>query len=326
MAGLSPILVKTQSLSLLRIADGTDTGKLILYKSADEVIVTIVYGKSVLGSTVVGAGNDDYVLQTAVQMVGHYSKVRIERIVIAGAGFGQEFYSKIQQALGVNVEGVQPKLAGINNQQYQEYIIPISLQLEDPLEPRDETTINLLPPDWVKRYTTKKLSVQVWGMMAVAAIVILGCFVAAVLSYTMLNKQLSDLKQGSSEEGAIDPAVSSVLAEVKEVNSLANRVTSIDKIMAEPQDVVNKISAARPSGVSITSYSIDLDKGAVQLLGVSVSRQSLIEFKKALEEYEDFGSVSIPLSSLEQETDIEYSVSFDFLPLKPQKKIKLKLN
>jgi len=325
MAGLYPVLVETQSLSLLRVADGTGIGKLIVYKSTNEVIVTIVYGKSVLGSTVVSASNDDYVFQAVMQMVRYYSKVRIEKIVVAGLGFSQEFYSKVQQSLGVNVEGVQPKLTGITNQQYQEYLIPISLQLEDPLEPKDETTINLLPPAWVRKYSTKKLKLQVWGLMTVGAIVILGCFLAVLLSYMMLNNQLKDLKTGPSQEEPTG-TVNSVVAQTREVNELANRVSSIDNISVEPQDVINKITAVRPSGIRITRYSIDLDKGGIQLLGVSASRQALIEFKKAIEEYEEFGSVSIPLSSLEAETDIEYIMTFDYLPIKPEKKIKLKLN
>ena len=326
LAGLNPILVETQSLSLLRIADGTETGKLIVYKSADEVIITMVMGKSVLGSTVVGVGSDESVYQTVIQMVSHYSKIKIEKVVVAGLGFSQGFYSNIQQSLGATVEGIQPKLTGLNNQQYQEYLIPISLQLEDPLEPKDESTINLLPPAWVKKYSNKKLKLQVWSMMTVGAVVILGCFLATLYIYMMLNSQLSDLKSATPQDDVDNLPVNSVLTEVNKVNDLASRVASIDDISVEPQEVINKITTAKPSGIIITKYKIDLEKGGVQLYGIAIGRQELVEFKKALEEYEEFGSVSIPLQSLEAEADIEYEMSFDYLPIKPQKKIKLKLN
>lgn len=326
LAGLYPVLVETQSLSLLRIADGSDTGKIIVYKSTDEVIVTIAMGKSVLGSTVVGVSSDELVFQTIIQMVRHYKRIKVEKIIVAGLGFSQGFYSKVQQSLNVNIEGVKPRLTGLSNQQYQEYLIPISLQLEDPLEPKDETTINLLPPTWVKRYSNRRLKLQVWSMMTIGAVVVLGCFLAVLFVYMMLNNQLSDLKSRISQGNDNDLPANSVLAEVNEVNDLVNRVTSIDKISVEPQDVINKITTARPSGIKITNYSIDLDKGGIKLLGIAANRQVLIEFKNTLEEYEEFGSVSVPLQYLEAETDIEYEITFDYLPIKPQKKIKLKLN
>jgi len=58
---------------------------------------------------------------------------------------------------------------------------------------------------------------------------------------------------------------------------------------------------------------VDLDKGSIEVSGISADRSSLIEFKQKLEENENFTEVFVPISSLETESNIAYRISFVFV-------------
>ena len=98
--------------------------------------------------------------------------------------------------------------------------------------------------------------------------------------------------------------------ELLQIGSLA-----ITKVSKPPQLIFNAISEARPEGVSILKYKIDLDTGYIDVIGISSTRQALIDFKQALEEFEDFSLVQIPITNLEKEADLEYSLRFRYLPV-----------
>ena len=91
---------------------------------------------------------------------------------------------------------------------------------------------------------------------------------------------------------------------------MTGKVIKITENSKLPQEVVGKINSLKPSGISLFSYKMDLGSGNIRAGGRSANRQSLVELKKNLEESEDFSQVQIPLSSLEQETNIEFEVSF----------------
>jgi hypothetical protein len=70
---------------------------------------------------------------------------------------------------------------------------------------------------------------------------------------------------------------------------------------------------------------MDFQKGSMVLNGVSVDRTSLINFEKNLEAVPEITQVTIPISSFEKETDLEFQLSFQYtknLPLQQLNQIK----
>ena len=78
---------------------------------------------------------------------------------------------------------------------------------------------------------------------------------------------------------------------------------------------MNYIYTSAPPGVVIDEYDLDLDKGEIRVLGTSVDRGTLIQFKENLESKEEIDSVEIPISSFESETNLDFSLSFLYLPI-----------
>ena len=316
-AGLFPLVVETPSLSLVRLAGGENRENLVLYESFGEVIILASHGASIIASSVVSIQDHDEVVKIAARMLKHYKKTDIERIVIGGPKMNQEIAKKIQTSLGKPVSWVKQFIEGLDAAQFQEYLIPISLQLKDPAEPADQTTVNLLPPTLVKKYEGEKLKQRIWSLSLFLTLGVWISFFTALGVYIFLGQQITIIKE-EDVLANIPPEKAEFIAQIKDINDISKKVFSINKVSITPQVVFNLISETKPEGISISRYRVDLESGAIQLIGMSSTRQALIAFKQALEESNDLSLVQIPISTFEKESNLEFSMDFSYLPIFPQ--------
>lgn len=320
-AGLFPLVVETPSLSLARITDSRASGKLIIYTNFGETILILASEEKILNSSVVSSSDTNGVLWTAKNMIKHYQKMEVERIEIGGLGFGQELLDGLKSGFNQPLHWIEANIRGLSREQIQEYLVPISLQFKDPAEPLNETTINLLPDRWVKRYQVQRLKLKTWSLMLIISLFIWCCFLASLGVYLVLTREINVLeKQGVSERAELPSKVSK---EVQEINQLASKVTKITDVTKSPQEVMNTLFKTKPEGITLSDYRIDLDNGKILVEGQAVDRQVLIEFKQALEAEKDFSKVNIPLSAFEREQNLEFEISFFYVPVMTKKTIKI---
>jgi Tfp pilus assembly protein PilN len=252
-------------------------------------------------------------------MRNHYSGIKVEKILFGGGGITNELVTAVKKTLGSEVGKLSIKIEGISDDKIQEYLIPLSLQLKDPSEPADESTINLLPPELVKKYTGEKLKGQIWSLTLSVTLVVWVAFFAILGSYMYLSQQINSLRS-SSVVLNLPPDKANALDLINKINSAAEKVITIDKFSFSPNVVINMINKVKFEGVSVQRYRIDLEAGKIEIIGIASTRKDLIDFKDALEEYEDFSLVQIPISSLEAESNLEYDMKFIYLPAAPKKK------
>ena len=314
LAGLFPLVVETPSISLVRISDGEDKGRLILYETFGEAVLIVAQGEKIIGSSVVKIDDHEEVTRVSTRMLKHYRGVEVERVVIGGPKISQEMAKKLQTDLGKPVSWIKPTVTGLNALQFQEYLIPISLQLKDPAEPADETTINLLPSDLVKKYEHQRLKEQIRSLNLLATLIIWICSFTTLGVYLFLGQQTTSYKSVDVSK-KISPEKAQAIRQIEEINGTSNKVLAITKVSKPLQLIFNAISEARSEGISILKYKIDLDTGNIDLIGISSTRQALIDFKRSLEEFKDFSLVQMPITSFEKETDLEYSLRFKYLPV-----------
>ena len=322
-AGLYPLVVEIPSLSLARIADPQANGKLILYSNLGEGILVVADGEKILGSSVVPLGNQEELVKTASQIVKHYSQVNIEKVEIGGREVGAGLPKKLQEIVGKKVEWIKHSITGLSNEDTHLYLIPLSLQLKDPSEPVDEHTINLLPPAWVKKYKSNKHKVQIWSATLLITFIVWFSFLAVLGVYLFMQQQITTLKEKGTTGQKVTPQQVEVIAQIKEINTVSDAVLKITSVSYSPQKILNSVYKATLPGITITNYKVDLEVGKVQLRGVSVDRQALLDFKQLLEEQADFSLVDIPISSFEGESDLEFTLEFSYLPAISKKVIKL---
>jgi hypothetical protein len=322
LAGLYPLVVETPSLSLVRISDGGPAGRLIIYNHFGEAILIIAQGEKIIGSSVVDISSQDELLKTSSQILDFYKEAKIEKIFIAGLGVSKELPKDLEKTLGKSVEWVTPQITGLSAEELQEYLIPISLQLKEPSEPSDEHTINLLPPVLVKKYERTKLKLQIWSLTLMVTFVVWVCFLMAIGVYLYMAQQINSFEMGEALQARVPPEKAKIIAQVKEVNETSAKVLKITKASVLPQKVFNAVTQVKPEGVSLLDYRMDLDTGQVSVSGISSNREVLIEFKQGLEENEDLTSVSVPISSFEVESDLEFEISFVYKPAVSETKVK----
>jgi len=115
--------------------------------------------------------------------------------------------------------------------------------------------------------------------------------------------------------GKIDKGINEVTkatAEIKKINSISTKVLKILEISIPAEEILNEIENSKPSGITISKKIVEIDKGNIEISGVSSDRSSLIEFKQRLEENDHFSNVFVPISSLEIETNIDYKMSLNY--------------
>jgi len=324
-AGLSPLVVETPSISIERITNDNAVGKMVIYISMPEALLTITQGQRIVASSVVAAQSMNIVVNTALQMMNHYKEVKVDKILIGGIGISQELVENLHYNLGTTVQLLNIKLAGMSHPQVQNFLLGISLQHKNPAEPASEETINLLPPHWAEHYRDKLSNIQAWTMSLVISIIVWTSFIASFAVYMLIGLQAEELTSNGAGEAIA--GLNSAIARVNSVNKNSERLISLSEKIYPFQSIVNSINEQKPEAIRILDYKINMENGLVQIFGISPDRTALLEFRDKMEENSSFSNVDVPIGQLLQETNVNFEMTTIYSELFVEKKpnIKLKL-
>lgn len=314
MAGLFPLIVETPSISLSRMTEEEERATLLVYQAGSEAILLVTKGKRILASSVVQKGGAEEIKKTAKRIVSHYEDLDIKKVLLGGV-LQKELGSELESALGLETAWSNLDVKGIEEAKSQEFIVPINSQLRGVEEPSDPFSLNLLPTNLVDKYKFEKLKVQLWSLTLTVTLFVWITFLAALGSYLYINQQISDMEAKVASQSHISRQRKEAVGSVERINEAADRVVKVKGVSVKPQEVLNSIEGARPQGVTINEYNLDLDVGKVDATGTASDRQSLVEFKERLEENSNIGSVEIPISSFQREVNLEFQVTFNYLPI-----------
>lgn len=170
---------------------------------------------------------------------------------------------------------------------------------------------NFLPIGYKKR-AKREYNFRLWTIAFVLfSIVSLASCALAVPAYIAASNHY---KQALSEEtqasGAIESDnAGSAATVVQKVSSYIAAAQSLTPLSADT--IVEPIVSARPSGVVVTSISVNSASGQIiaTVAGVAGTRDELIAFQNALQGIAQFGNVNLPVSYLAQDSNINYSIA-----------------
>lgn len=305
-AGLLPLVVETPSLSLVRLV-GDNKPSLLVYVSSDETIIILAQGETVLASAVASSNSQNEIFKTAERLILHYSSIKTERVILGGAGLSQQFINSMAEYLKLPVQLFKWQVSGMDENLVQQYLVAISLQLKDPSGPRDTATINLLPPQWEKYYRDILRNWRFWTLTLVASVAVWSCFLSVLVAYMIFGAEtqsVSNTKTPSQSEES-----SGLFDQITKINNLSSEVVSVGDSLISPVKLINLIVDLRPAGVSITQYSVNLEKGTATIHGRASDRNTLIAFRDALTARQEFSEVDLPISSLLLGSDLEYQIN-----------------
>lgn len=313
-AGLLPQVVEIPSLSLNRIvkADGLN---LVVYQGKGESILGVFEKEKLLASSVV-EGKDEKELETTLRRMLMYFKERgLSKILVSGVSIDNTFFESLSKNFGVALEVLPPPLEDLKEEEIQNYLIPISSCLQEPAEPSDPFSLNLLPASLVEKYRRMKLRLQIWSLILTVTLFISTSFLLALGGYFFFNQQIQGVKVQGGESFEAIKRMQEADAKVRGVNVVSDRVAKIADASVPPQVVLNEITKARVPGISISEYSLDLDKGLIKISGVASNRNALLAFKQNLQGNSNIGQIDIPISSFEKDVNLDFEASFLYLPL-----------
>jgi hypothetical protein len=311
-AGLYPIAVETPSIALERVTKGELLGKLIIYKFFENIILVIADGGNILGSSVVSSGNDQELINTARRIISHYDKLKVEKVLLGGTEVNQQFAAYIQNNLKIPVGPLNVGVEGLSKEDVQSYLISLSMQFKDATGPEDETTINLLPKAIVDKYKRKRTEVQIWTTLTILTFIIWSSFIAVLGTYVFFTQQISSYRVKNGASLNVISQTEEARVKITEINKDADSVLKILATSVQPQEVFNSLESVRPNGITISRYELNLDDGEILLSGLAQNRTDLIEFKQALEKMPEFSDITLPLSYLEIESNLNFRVNFKY--------------
>lgn len=324
LAGLYPLVVETPSLSLARLAKGTDElTQLLIYNSYEETILVIARGDNIYASSVSRNNDVNDIVNTAQRLSQHFQKISLQKILVGGVGVEQNMVNELSSRLNLAVESMQIAMGGLQPNELHEYLIAVSNQLKDPVEPSDETTVNLLPPSWAKHYKDKLQGFEMWTVSLISSFVVWAGFLALIVIYMLLGIQIQSFQNGDEVSDTTD---NELVVQAQSVNDLSSRIIKIQEIITYPDEVINEINQISPIGIDIISYSLDLDKGSIVLNGVASDRNSLFAFKQAIETSNLYANVNLPLTNIANGQNIPFNISFQLIGSVASPPPKLKLN
>ena len=168
--------------------------------------------------------------------------------------------------------------------------------------------INLLPPAAQKHlaweYRLRFLAV----LMLIVAVVILLLLVLSLPLWLMQKHQLKNMTSGDGQ------LLTELAAEQQEADRDAKTAAAIIEHFSNEErgdrfsDIIKKIDELAGEDITITNFEID-DKKKMTINGVAAVRTALSAFRDRLEEDKQFSGVTLPLSSLVDENDVDFTIT-----------------
>ena len=171
--------------------------------------------------------------------------------------------------------------------------------------------INLIPPHAKKtaarEYWVRVLSV--WGFLLTGVV---GIALALLLpSYVFQQLQLAPIERELAQKDIVYETLGSVEGIVETANTIVAQLDE-PRVLVQASEVLAEINTAATAGVSFNAFTIQREEKVItQVLvrGVADTRVHLANFRDALERSALFGTASVPISDLAQESNLPFSVT-----------------
>ncbi len=315
---LKPVCLETITVSLSRLVDDEEKLTIVTEIQPKDATIALCSGKKIMASSVIsltgeenGIG-EDYFLKTLTKMVNFYENKfdqEISNIFICGQAVSKNLKKKIAKELKKSSDFCPLKIKNWDFKKANNYSVAISLSRRKITAPEDEQTINLLPPQIQKEYNQqrrlKALQWSFWWLTFFLALVAGGL----ISIYFYNQNRLAGLEEKMAGQSGQLSLTQKQSQRIKTINEKTEQVENLIETRDFPQRELVEIIKSAPEKVTLTNLEYDMNSQIIRLGGQADQRQDLLDFKKNLQNNELFHSVLIPISSLEKETNLDFSLS-----------------
>ncbi len=299
--------IETPALAMVRLVGNKPGIKLLLYISRSEAILALAKDQEVVATSILPNHNQlpADLVRTISHMQSYYQQFPFTIVQAGGEGITSEIVKYLAK-LNLKLSAFSNPLT-IKMQLFSQYLLAISLSLQDKTLPSDQMTINLLP-EWYVRDQTVVYQRKFWekvvlflaGFSLILILIIGGVMVWLLKIEQQLNRQYFPPS----------PMRQEVLETAGKTNQLAKAVTTLAGSDYFPLKTIEKIEQVANEKVVIVKIQLSLveQKGILQAL--AKNREVMLEFKQALEKLDEITMVDLPISSFAQEEDIPFQLQF----------------
>lgn len=180
--------------------------------------------------------------------------------------------------------------------------------------------INLIPPAG-HRVVKREYILRVGATYAFLFGLV--CFVlgvAYVPTYVLIKAQIDTMSIVTERERGEGETLKIIENEIRMTHEVLTQLQSV-KDSITPSDAIGAIEKATPTGVSFKTFTISETKGnitAIQVQGVATTRETLIRFKRDVEELEIFSTAEVPISDLAKDTNLPFTMTVSLVQEKKQ--------
>lgn len=315
--GLKPLSFEPGASAIARLLQlAPDQFALVTEINQHSAYVTLVQGEKSLFTTVVNFTPEDTsetymksIVQTITEVVKYYADkgtLNIEKvfIVLTGEVASEAWANSLKSYVQFKV---QILTTAVNNPAYNKAYAAALAKIAPPYDP---DSINLIPIALQKYYDTERNFSYYKTLLIrclVISLILLAGSLTSFVAVSIRRQQLetrdklltsqSKLQKGSTQNLLL-------------LNAQAKNIVSLVPLRTTPKDKLLILQSIIPAEISVTQWEYDDGKLIYTLTGIAQKREDLLLFKSKLEQTEEFTKVTLPLGSLEQPINVQFTMAF----------------
>jgi len=175
--------------------------------------------------------------------------------------------------------------------------------------------INLLPPQQKEEFLQerKTKAVLILCSLLLIFLLLIAIFFSLVKIYLAAEIQEQRYLLQSADRLISDPKYAEFEKEINKANESIMLLNNFYAGQADIVQILEKVSDALPTGVSLTNFSYEKSNSQIIIQGKVGTRDNLLIFKKSLEEMKEVGNFYSPVSNLIKSSDIDFYFSFNLI-------------
>lgn len=175
--------------------------------------------------------------------------------------------------------------------------------------------LNLLPPEQKKQIYLERINRWLVFYMASFCAILSGFFLVLLFIYALISieSRTAQTSYRVAQTGSQGQDLSSYEKLAQNFNQELEKVRSIQKNHKNYSLLFEKLLPLVPLNIRFDSIQINAN-GKIMLTGFAYNREQIIEFKENLENSKDFSNVESPISNLVKQSNIDFSLVFNFNP------------
>jgi len=178
--------------------------------------------------------------------------------------------------------------------------------------------INLLPPEDKKeilfRRKLKLILIFELGLLLFLISLILIVFSVSIYLGGEIESEKISIAQREQDIDLIK--IADFQKEIEALNKKTENIDNFYRQQTYSAEVLEKISGKLPVGSYLNSFSFSKISQTLNLSGFILTRDDLLNFKRSIDNDNDFTNVNFPPGNWVSPTDIEFFLSFELNPSK----------